>query len=440
MQSIVQNHEQKYCHDEVDNVNLDENDPPEHLWSQIAPSTEEARAQALAEGSQVLTDISQEDLRDNAELMTNTTTNLHARFDHLRYLLDFRRHQAWRAKKDHLRYSLIFDIWLKVLATHKKYHQMTAFEKLNEKQQAIVMFHRNWCKNAVIALKQGKPIEPYRVFLSGPGGVGKSHVIKLIHSDTVKFLKQSGTFEPDDVIVLLTAPTGVAAFNIDGMTLHSALLLGTSKYTGFQPLNHDKLNTLRAKLSKLALIIIDEVSMVGSNMLLEIHKRLQQIKGVSTDVTFGGVSILAVGDLYQLPPVGQPWIFSAVNDSYAQLYGSGSLWIDEFQMIELTEIMRQRGDLTFAEMLCRVRTGTYTPEDIDMLKSREITADIPDYPNDALHVYRLNIDVDSRNTVMLNRLAPQCDQYSIKASDAMAGQTAHIELSISITLTTVWPQ
>ena len=98
----------------------------------------------------------------------------------------------------------------------------------------------------------------------------------------------------------------MAAFNINGMTLHSALLLGRSKYGGFQPLRHDKLNTLRTKLSKLSLLIIDEVSMVGSNMLLEIHRRLQQIKGVSYDVSFGGISILAVGDLYQLPPVMQP--------------------------------------------------------------------------------------------------------------------------------------
>ena len=60
--------------------------------------------------------------------------------------------------------------------------------------------------------------------------------------------------------------------------------------------------------------------MVGSNMLLEIHKRLQQLKGVTADVTFGGVSILAVGDLSQLPPVGQPLLFSVVSDSYAQLY------------------------------------------------------------------------------------------------------------------------
>ena len=82
------------------------------------------------------------------------------------------------------------------------------------------------------------------------------------------------------------------------MPLHSAFLLGRNKHSGFQPLGHDRLNMLRSKLSHLMLVIIDEVSMVGSNMLFEIHKRLQQIKGVSDDVTFGNVSILAVGDLY----------------------------------------------------------------------------------------------------------------------------------------------
>ena len=64
------------------------------------------------------------------------------------------------------------------------------------------------------------------------------------------------------------------------------------------------------------MLIIDEVSMVGANMLLEIHNRLQQIKAVLPDVMFGGVSVLAVGDLYQLPPVCQPMLFSQVRDSY----------------------------------------------------------------------------------------------------------------------------
>ena len=122
-------------------------------------------------------------------------------------------------------------------------------------------------------------------------------------------------------------------------------------------------------------------------MLLEIHKRLQQIKGVTDDVTFGGVSILAVGDLYQLPPVGQPLLFSPVSDGYAQLYRPGSLWIDEFQLIELDEVMRQRGDRSFSELLCRVRTNSCTTENIE---SRIIT---PNYPTHALHV---NTDVDSK--------------------------------------------
>ena len=52
------------------------------------------------------------------------------------------------------------------------------------------MFHRNWCKKAIIALKEGKPVEPYHVFLSGPGDVGKSHAIKLIYYS--EFLKLSG--------------------------------------------------------------------------------------------------------------------------------------------------------------------------------------------------------------------------------------------------------
>ena len=95
------------------------------------------------------------------------------------------------------------------------------------------------------------------MFVSGPGGVGRSHVMRLDHSDTLNLLRLSGAVEPDDVTVLLTAPSGVAAFLINGVTIHSALLLGRSKYGGFQPIYHDKLNFLiRSKLSKFALLII----------------------------------------------------------------------------------------------------------------------------------------------------------------------------------------
>ena len=278
-------------------------------------------------------------------------------------------------------------------------------------------------------MKNGEHIKPYRVFLSGPGGVGKSHVIRLIQSDTIRLIRLSGSVEPDDVLVLLTAPTGVAAFNVNGMTLHSAFLLGKSRYGGFQPLSSEKVNTLRSKLSKLVLLIIDEVSMVGADMLLEVHKRLQQIKGVPNDVMFGGVSVLAVGDLYQLPPVAQPMLFSTVRDSYAQLYKSGSIWQDEFKMLELDEIMRQRGDSAFAELLCRVRTASCTSDDIAVLESRVVSPDSPDYPSEALHVYKLNADVDEHNNHMLRRIPSTVRRYAVKASDAVTGQTKHIDLA-----------
>ena len=394
----VLTNESKYTKEAIDEIDVNEDGPPEHLWQGIAPSTEEHRLHSLAEGSEQLTELSQQDLQDNQNILSQSS--LHVTFES-------------STNKQEI--------------PPEQYRQY--IRELNDEQQSIVMFHRYWCKKAVLALKENKPVEPYHVFLSGPGGVGKSHVIKLIHSDTLKLLKLSGTFEPDDVIVLLTAPTGVAAFNIDGMTLHSALLLGRSKYSGFQPLSHDRLNSLRTKLSHLMLLIVDEVSMVGANMLLEIHKRLQQIKGVSDDAVFGGVSILAVGALYQLSPVGQAPLFSTVSDCYAQLYGSGSLWVDHFIMHELTQVMRQRDDLAFSELLCRVRTNSCTADDVAILKSREIAADTANYPTQALHVYRLNADVDKRNTDMLDSIAPQSAQFAIKAIDSVAGQTSHISLS-----------
>ena len=74
--------------------------------------------------------------------------------------------------------------------------------QLNKKQKQIVMYHRCWCKDAIVSLKRGENVKPYQIFLSGPGGVGKSHVIKLVQSDTIKLLKLSGMFEPDGYCIV----------------------------------------------------------------------------------------------------------------------------------------------------------------------------------------------------------------------------------------------
>ena len=95
--------------------------------------------------------------------------------------------------------------------------------------------------------------------------------------------------------------------------------------------------------------------------------------------------------------------FAQVDDAYARLHRSGSVWMDEFTMIELDEIMRQREDRQFAELLCRVRTATHTEQDIEILKSRVVEDDNPNYPHDSLHVYRLNADVDEKKPLKTQR-------------------------------------
>ena len=285
VQSDLLTNEKRFSVSSVEEIEFDSDNRPEHVWDQLAPCNEEGQHRSRAQGDEPITEVSAEDLLLNSHVLDPTSTN-----------------------------SSVVGRYERAASSSEipadEYRQL--MRQLNDKQREMVMFHRCWCKKAVIALRKNEPVEPYRVFMSGPGGVGKSHVIRLIHSDTLKLLRLSGCIDPGDVTVLLTAPTGVAAFNISGMTLHAAFTLNIGKF-GYQPLSSEKLNTLRTKLSNLLLLIIDEVSMVGSNMLLEIHKRLQQIKGVSSDKIFGGVSILAVGDMYQLPPVGQPAVFDQVR-------------------------------------------------------------------------------------------------------------------------------
>ncbi len=120
------------------------------------------------------------------------------------------------------------------------------------------------------------------------------------------------------------------------------------------------------------------------------------------DTCFGDVSILAVGDLFQLQPVRQGHVFDLPSDPYARLYGS--LWQEHFQLFELTQTMRQRDDVAFAELLGRVRTASCTKDDIATLKSREILPTHPNYPTQALHVFKTNAQVDAHNDKHLQRL------------------------------------
>ena len=101
----------------------------------------------------------------------------------------------------------------------------------------------------------------------------------------------------------MLAPTGKAVFNIKGNTIHSALAIpACQSLKNYKPLDSSRLNTLRSQLGGVKLIFLDEISMVGSTMFnVQINNRLKDIKGSKEN--FGGVSIIAIGDLFQLEPV-----------------------------------------------------------------------------------------------------------------------------------------
>ena len=104
--------------------------------------------------------------------------------------------------------------------------------------------------------------------------------------------------------VLKIAPTDFAAININGLVINSSLAIPKNVYSEhIASLPYERLSTLRYKLKDLKLIIIDEISVVSNKMLKHIHEKLNQIFGTPDSMLYAGISLITVGDLYQLPPI-----------------------------------------------------------------------------------------------------------------------------------------
>lgn len=216
--------------------------------------------------------------------------------------------------------------------------------------------------------------EPMYNFLSGGAGVGKSVLLKALYQALLKFYSHRPGQNPDNCQVLVCAPTGKAAYNVGGLTAHSAFNIPADQGFKFKPLDMQQLCTYQTKYRYQKVIFIDEISMVGKRMLNFINLRLQEITGSTKP--FGGVSVIAFGDLFQLKPVMDSWVFSTGYNSGGELEILGpNLWKDLFSFFELTEIMRQKGDLRFAQLLNRLREGNQMPDDIELLKERVISCD-----------------------------------------------------------------
>lgn len=219
------------------------------------------------------------------------------------------------------------------------------------------------------------------------------------------------TLHPEEICVLVSAPTGKAAFNVFGVTAHCAFKLPPTQYKGrINALDDATANTLRSKLRCVKLFIIDEVSMVGQRMFMNIDERLRQIFCSKED--FGGKSIFVVGHLRQLPPVGDQPFFAAIGGLVNYLWG-------KFRLYEFEEIMRQKGDYEFCKALNNMSEGVMDEDDIKLIKSREISKE-DDAPENAIWLFAENAQCEQHNSKVHSKL--QGDGALSTACDTVTGK------------------
>jgi ATP-dependent exoDNAse (exonuclease V) alpha subunit len=195
------------------------------------------------------------------------------------------------------------------------------------------------------------------LFLTGEAGTGKSTLLQNFRKTTEK-----------NVVVL--APTGVAALNVQGQTIHSFCAFGPD--ITLQKVK--KLNPSSGKhklLQQLSTIVIDEISMVRADLLDCVDKFLR-INGPAGDMPFGGLQMIFIGDLYQLPPVDKDFgSGGALIKEYASPYffDSRAFKSAKFNFVELKTMYRQK-EQVFLQVLNAVRNNAASAEHLSVLNSR----------------------------------------------------------------------
>lgn len=195
------------------------------------------------------------------------------------------------------------------------------------------------------------------VFITGKAGTGKSTLLRYFLQTTTKK-------------TVVAAPTGVAALNIGGQTIHRLFSFPASVTADF-PGGREYFPARNAKVLKsLEVLIIDEVSMVRADLFDAVELALRRF-GPRSGEPFGGVQMVFVGDPYQLPPVVTDAEETHFRTRYATPYffSADAFGLLDYDVVQLERVYRQRDD-EFIRLLNAVRTGDASQEDLDALNSR----------------------------------------------------------------------
>ncbi|MBU4263515.1 MAG: helix-turn-helix domain-containing protein [Proteobacteria bacterium] len=233
------------------------------------------------------------------------------------------------------------------------------------------------------------------VFLTGKAGTGKTTFLHNLKKNTHKRM-------------IVTAPTGVAAINAGGVTLHSFFQMPFGPFVpgseafGYhdqRKFNKEKINIIKS----LDLLVIDEISMVRADLLDGVDMVLRRYR--RSDLPFGGVQLLMIGDLQQLSPVVKEAEWQILRDYYESIYffSSNALRQTELLSIELKHIYRQ-SDPHFIELLNRVRDNELDTGSLQKLNSRFMPNFVPADDEGYITLGTHNRSVDAINESRLQAL------------------------------------
>jgi len=225
------------------------------------------------------------------------------------------------------------------------------------------------------------------LFITGKAGTGKSTLIDYFRSTTKKK-------------TVILAPTGLAAINVKGQTIHSFFHLPPHFLDPRSSPRHSNLRIYK----DLDIIIIDEISMVRAD-LFDGLDRFLRVNGKDKNLPFGGVQIIVVGDLYQLPPIVTREEMSLFERYYDTPYFFSAEAFDggEFTVIELTTIFRQK-DEKYIELLNKIRIGDTNMHDLDLVNDRLVTHNYEKVRREFITLATTNSVVSGINDSELNKI------------------------------------